>query len=225
MQKNNKYILIIGVLAVLSIVVSVYARSHALFPGDVYLLYHLQFSSNRYLFLFMALVSLMFGGCGTVLTIITLLGLVLWRIGKLESLLMIVGALLTGVTFILKPIINTSRPVVDLLINTPAANAFRIVSQQPDNGFPSGHAFFAVMTLGLLAYFSWISMKKDGLRTLVLAGLIAAILLVGVSRVYMGDHWPGDILGGYLIGGVFLTVLIWFHQSWRARHPFNGPAS
>jgi undecaprenyl-diphosphatase len=55
------------------------------------------------------------------------------------------------------------------------------------------------------------------LRTVVLVGLIALILLIGTSRVYLGVHWPSDVLGGYVTGGVLLAALIWFHRYWKAR--------
>ena len=50
---------------------------------------------------------------------------------------------------------------------------------------------------------------------LSLALIIILILLVGISRFYLGVHWPSDVLGGYVVGGFFLTVLIWGYE--RAR--------
>ena len=104
---------------------------------------------------------------------------------------------------------RTSRPSADLV---------QVLSHVQDNGFPSGHAIFAIMILGLLAYFIFINMKNHNLRTVVLVGLIALILLIGTSRVYLGVHWPSDVIGGYLIGGALLTALIWFHQTRKVHH-------
>jgi membrane-associated phospholipid phosphatase len=95
----------------------------------------------------------------------------------------------------------------------PSADLVQVLSHLQDNGFPSGHAIFAIMILGLPAYFMYINMKNQKLRMVVLAGLITLILLIGTSRVYLGVHWPSDVIGGYLIGGALLTVLIWFHQT------------
>ena len=134
--------------------------------------------------------------------------LVWWRIGRLEAIMIPVGGLLTLVNTALKLAINRPRPSADLV---------HILSHEQGNGFPSGHAFFAIVILGLLAYFAFINLKNRTLRMVVLAGLIALILLIGTSRVYLGVHWPSDVIGGYLIGGVFLTALIWFHQTYKAR--------
>ena len=119
-----------------------------------------------------------------------------------------VGGLLMLVNIPLKLAVSRPRPSADLV---------HILSHEQDNGFPSGHAFFAIVILGLLAYFAFINLKNRTLRMVVLAGLIALILLIGTSRVYLGVHWPSDVIGGYLIGGVFLTALIWFHQTYKAR--------
>ena len=86
------------------------------------------------------------------------------------------------------------------------------------NGFPSGHAMFSIMVLGLLAYFIFINVKNHILRTVILIGLVALILLIGVSRVYLGVHWPSDVVGGYIIGGALLTGLIWFYRTRKASH-------
>jgi membrane-associated phospholipid phosphatase len=132
-----------------------------------------------------------------------------WRIGRLEAIMIPVGGLIALVNTVLKLAINRPRPSADLV---------QVLSSEQGNGFPSGHAFFAILILGLTAYFISISLKNRVLRMLVLAGLIALILLIGTSRVYLGVHWPSDVIGGYLIGGVFLTALIWFHRTWKARN-------
>ncbi len=120
-----------------------------------------------------------------------------------------VGGLITLVNTALKLAINRPRPSADLV---------HVLSPEQGNGFPSGHAFFAILILGLTAYFISINLKNRALRMLVLAALIALILLTGTSRVYLGVHWPSDVIGGYLIGGVFLTALTWFHRTWKAHH-------
>jgi membrane-associated phospholipid phosphatase len=100
----------------------------------------------------------------------------------------------------------------------PSADLVHILAPEQGNGFPSGHAFFAILILGLTAYFISINLKNRSQSVLARAGFVALILLVGTSRVYLGVHWPSDVIGGYLIGGVFLTALIWFHRTWKARH-------
>jgi undecaprenyl-diphosphatase len=37
------------------------------------------------------------------------------------------------------------------------------------------------------------------------------MLLTGPSRIYLGDHWPGDVLGGYLLGGSILNLFRWLY--------------
>jgi len=157
----------------------------------------------------MECISFIFGGWSSVLVVVATGIVVWWRIGRLEAIMIPVGGLITLVNTTLKLAINRPRPSADLV---------HVLSSEQGNGFPSGHAFFAILILGLTAYFISINLKNRVLRMLVLAGLIALILLIGTSRVYLGVHWPSDVIGGYLIGGAFLTALIWFHRIWKAHH-------
>jgi membrane-associated phospholipid phosphatase len=154
-------------------------------------------------------VSIIFTGWHSALLIVAIGALVWWRIGSLEAVLVPVGGLLTLFNEVFKIAINRPRPPADMV---------RVLVQEHDQGFPSGHAFLAVIILGLLAYFLFIKLKKEAFRMVALAGLVMVILLVGASRVYLGVHWTSDVIGGYLIGGVFLTALIWFYRSWKCRH-------
>ena len=61
-----------------------------------------------------------------------------------------------------------------------------------ESGFPSGHAQNAVVFWGFLAHWAR--------RRWAAAAVLAIILLIGVSRLYLGVHWPIDIAGGWLIG-------------------------
>jgi undecaprenyl-diphosphatase len=207
--ENTKFKLIVGFLAIIALVISIYARFAPMFPGDLYLTLRLQSFDNHFLLSFMNCVSFIFGGWSSVLVVVIIGILVWWRIGRLEAIMIPVGGLLTLVNTALKLAVSRPRPSADLV---------HILSREQGNGFPSGHAFFAILILGLTAYFISINLKNRVLRMLVLAGLIALILLTGTSRVYLGVHWPSDVIGGYLIGGVFLTALIWFHRTWKVHH-------
>jgi membrane-associated phospholipid phosphatase len=207
--ENTKLKLILGFLAILAVVISICARFVPMFPGDLYLTLRLQSFNNHLTLSIMECASFIFGGWPAVLVVVAIGIVVWWRIGRLEAIMIPVGGLITLVNMALKLLINRPRPSADLV---------RVLSPEQGNGFPSGHAFFAILILGLAAYFISVNLKNRNLRVLALAGLIALILLVGTSRVYLGVHWPSDVIGGYLIGGVFLTALIWFHRTWKARH-------
>ncbi len=74
--------------------------------------------------------------------------------------------------------------------------------------FPSGHSMSAVVAFGLLAYFllGALSDRREQVGVVVVAMVLA--LAIGFSRVYLGAHYFSDVVGGFAIGGAWLSVCI-----------------
>jgi len=136
-------------------------------------------------------------------------GAVVWRyLGRLEGGLVLAAGLSSLFDSAIKFVVNLPRPTAALV---------QVFATEHGNGFPSGHALFAAVFLVFLAYLAATHLRRRGLRTLTFAVLLILILLTGVSRVYLGVHWPSDVLGGYLVGAVFLTVLILLYRACQFR--------
>jgi undecaprenyl-diphosphatase len=99
----------------------------------------------------------------------------------------------------LKLLIARRRPDDDLV---------PVAGDLPDHSFPSGHTLGYVAFFGFLAYLCYTRLRRGRLRTALLWALGALILLVGPSRVYLGYHWPSDVLASYALGLVCLLALV-----------------
>ena len=80
----------------------------------------------------------------------------------------------------------------------------------PENSFsfPSGHATSAMALAGILCYFVLIEIENKKLRLgLFLLG-VSYILLIGLSRIYLGVHFVTDVAAGYLLGLIWVIVAI-----------------
>ena len=73
--------------------------------------------------------------------------------------------------------------------------------------FPSGHALYAASVFGGLAVLLTARMQNRLLQLLVWVVAVSLILLVGLSRVYLGVHYPSDVLAGYAIGVIWVTAV------------------
>ena len=76
--------------------------------------------------------------------------------------------------------------------------------------FPSGHSMAAIAFYGFVIYVVRRSTMHKSRKTVWSMLLASVILLIGFSRVYLGVHYPTDVLAGYLVGGSYLIVFIAF---------------
>jgi membrane-associated phospholipid phosphatase len=85
--------------------------------------------------------------------------------------------------------------------------------------FPSGHVFGATIGYGLVLLLLWHKFDRPLLRITFLLGLIALLLLIGFSRLYVHDHYLGDVLAGYAVGMSWLALCA---GVWAAYRPQRG---
>jgi undecaprenyl-diphosphatase len=106
---------------------------------------------------------------------------------RLLAVLVIGALLLRTLSPVLKELVERPRPSPELV---------DVANQLSTASFPSGHVLGATLLYGFLAY-------------------AAEFSIAGYARVEMGEHWPTDVIGGWLIGLLLVIGLAWVHQ--RAR--------
>ncbi|MFF3906714.1 phosphatase PAP2 family protein [Streptomyces sp. NPDC001848] len=80
--------------------------------------------------------------------------------------------------------------------------------------FPSGHAMTATVVCGLLL---WLLHRYDAGRLLWRTALTVAVVSVvgvGLTRVWLGVHWPSDVLGGWLLGALLVALAVASYERW-----------
>jgi|GEM_PF-884429 len=94
--------------------------------------------------------------------------------------------------------------------------------------FPSGHELEVLSIWGMVAIRFWRSSFARWLRQLVAVMVTIEVVLVGVARLVLDEHWPADVVAGFLGGFVVLGLYAWFTRpgGWADRPPAgNGTAS
>ncbi len=109
------------------------------------------------------------------------------------------------INLILKQIFHRARPDLHRLIEIGGYS------------FPSGHAMNAFAVYGILAFLLWRHIPSCLGRTTLFLISSGFIFMIGISRIYLGVHYPSDIIGGYLASGFWLSMAIWFFKRYKER--------
>jgi undecaprenyl-diphosphatase len=81
--------------------------------------------------------------------------------------------------------------------------------------FPSGHAEYVITFYGFLLYIALLHIGNRVARAVLVSLWLILVLTVGFYRLSVGEHWPLDVLVGYVVGIGLLSGLIWLHRSLR----------
>jgi membrane-associated phospholipid phosphatase len=104
----------------------------------------------------------------------------------------------------------------------PTMEHVRVSGEWAHESFPSGHVTFYVCFFGFLFFVAFALLPKGSTARRVACGLATIpVLLVGLSRVYLGAHWPSDTLGAYLFSGLWLAVSVEMYRRWKRRSTFH----
>lgn len=142
---------------------------------------------------------------------IVVIGLFLYYHRRRAAVLMAVtmaGAVILDVT--LKHAFHRVRPI-----------AF-FGSSPSSYSFPSGHSFASLCFYGALAVILSARVSNQGRRVYIWLAASVVIALVGISRIYLGVHYPSDVVGGYCAAVVWVMVIALLDRWLRMGHPL-GP--
>lgn len=148
----------------------------------------------------------------SVLTVITF-GLLWWK-HHLRSAWIVALAVAGGTAI---------NQVLKVLFQRPRPELWEFTGHRPTSfSFPSGHSTVSLCYFGVLAWLGWRFLRRPLARLGWAALMILFIGLVGLSRVYFGVHYPTDVIGGYLSGGVWMIMLLNGAAIFqRLRHPLE----
>jgi membrane-associated phospholipid phosphatase len=148
----------------------------------------------------------------TVILVVFMLIMRWWQQGIFFALTVLLA---NGIDALLGDFVGRPRPTAKLI---------HVHTTLTFNSFPSGHTEHDTVFYGFLLYLSLMKPVREWRYHWWLLPLqifaVSAILIIGFSRLYEGEHWITDVLGGYLSGLVWLSLAIFAYRwvtDWRAR--------
>ena len=138
-----------------------------------------------------------------IIGIVTIISLFIFRNKKINIciVLNLLGIVVLN-NVIIKNIIGRDRPS-DINIITEAGKSF-----------PSGHSAVSMVVYGYLIYLTYNYIKNKKIKYLLISILSILILVVGLTRIYLGVHYTSDVLGGYLLGIVYLLLFTYISDKY-----------
>jgi membrane-associated phospholipid phosphatase len=145
--------------------------------------------------------------------VIVIMLVILWAFHlKWEALMEVFATVGIGVVGLaIKIFVDRPRPPAELLNGGTSLDGGKY-------SFPAGHVQSYVAIFGFLLYLSLTLLPKNSIgRWVELAVYGLMLALIGISRVYLGEHWLTDSIGGYLLGAIWLWLTIKLYEWGKPR--------
>jgi membrane-associated phospholipid phosphatase len=134
-----------------------------------------------------------------------------------ESVMALVAASFsTGINLMVKDLIRRPRP---------ASNLVNVFANPTDFSFPSGHVMFYIGFFGFIGFLAFSLLKPSLKRSFLLTFFGGLVVLIGASRIYLGQHWASDVLGAYLLGSLTLEAYIQIYLWGKTRFFVHLPVA
>lgn len=99
--------------------------------------------------------------------------------------------------------------ILKYIIQRPRPTEYRIIDES-GYSFPSGHSMVSAAFYGFLIYLIYKNVKNTYLKCGLITVLSLLIILIGISRIYLGVHYTSDVLAGFLISISYLIIFTHF---------------
>ena len=134
-----------------------------------------------------------------------------------EAVMALIAAVFsTAINLLVKDLIQRPRPTSKVVTVIDTLNSY---------SFPSGHVMFYLGFFGFIAFLAFSLLKPTLKRSLILAFIGILVVLIGISRIYLGEHWASDVLGAYLLGSLTLVAIVQFYIWGKTRFFVRQPVA
>jgi len=116
---------------------------------------------------------------------------------------------------------------IKLVVDRPrlTANLVNVIMQLKSYSFPSGHVVYFTTFMGFMLFLAYTLLKPSWGRSLLMVILGGMVALIGISRIYEGQHWGSDVMAAYLLGSVWLSLSILVYRWGKPRFFVNQPVA
>ena len=201
---RKRYVVFYAFFLILFGLLGYLAHQFSSFPGDAVISQWIKGINFPFFAPLMEAVSDLGSGVSTVVTVLVIVTVLWYFKRRLEAVFVASLPALAGLlNYLLKLLVDRPRPGDDLLGGGLS--------------FPSGHTTYAVVLFGFLCYLAPVLIKRSAAARMLQLLLVVLILFTGISRVYLGSHWPSDILGSLLFGGLMLAPAVVIYHNYAGQ--------
>lgn len=123
----------------------------------------------------------------------------LWIVGSRLNALYVLATMLGG---------QVLGSLIKVIVHRPRPDIVPHLAVETTLSFPSGHAMMSAVAYLTLALLAASALRSRAAKIFLLALAVLTTFLIGVSRLYLGVHWPSDVMAGWCIGAAW-AMLCW----------------